>query len=232
MEMRVRARSLIILVWVVVVIGAAARAELTAFWGNNVITAPAIAADAQLANMQSWSLIVTHPSGHWASAGLRASLPSGLTYYHTPPARGGGNTHPTPAMISTYPDLEFDTYVSSARNQFGEHPPAILGAYPESPPASLGGADDPIPGRFTVAWGDPQATSGPGPGTYEVLRLTFPQGALPAVYPFSQTNQVKPDMGVLIPSIPEPGTAILLLVSGTIGLCRAQCSPRAAAAAQ
>jgi hypothetical protein len=207
-----------------------AHAELTAHWRHNPITAAAIAADPLLAGMQSWSLIVTHTSGHWASAGVRASLPSGLTYYHTPPTRGGGNAHPTPAMTATYPDLEFDTYVSSARNQLGANPPALLGAYPGSPPPSLGGASDPIPGRFTVAWGDPQATSGPGPGTYEVLRLTFPQGALPAVYPFSQTNQVNPDMGVLIPPIPEPGTAILLLVSGTIGLCRPQCSPRAAVA--
>ena len=181
-----------------------ASAALTATFVPRSISQAAINADPTLANMQSWSLMATNTDGHWASAGLRLTLPPGNVFYQTPAARGGGDTHPNPAFFSLFPELEFDTYISSARNQAGQNPPAILGSYPENdPPLSFGGATDPVPGRFSVSWGDPQATSGPGPGTYEILRITFPLGAYPSIAPAGQTSQVAPDQTIIIDD-PEP----------------------------
>jgi hypothetical protein len=189
------------------------RAELTAFWRNNVITAPAIAADPQLAAMQSWSLLVTHTSGYWASAGLRATLPTGQTFYNTSASRGGSETHPRPASISVFPDLEFDTYVSAPFNQLGSNPPAILGPFPESqPPVSFGGPSDPVPGTISANWGDPFGQLHT-PGTYEYVRLTFPASVLPEIQPQSIVWYVAPDQMISIPTtIPEPaavGPALL-----------------------
>jgi hypothetical protein len=204
-----------------------ASAALTATWVRNTITAAAVTAEPTLANMQSWSLRVTNTDGHWASAGLRAQLPAGNVFYNTVPGRGGGDTHPNPAFFPVFPDLEFDTYVSSARNQLGANAPAILGSFPENdPPQSFGGATDPVPGRFSVAWGDPQATSGPGPGTYEIARLTFPVGMIPTInpagQPASQTSQVSPDSTINIPPIPEPASLGLLAAAGLLAIRRRQ----------
>jgi hypothetical protein len=204
-----------------------ASAALTATWVRNTITAAAVTAEPTLANMQSWSLRVTNTDGHWASAGLRAQLPAGNVFYNTVPGRGGGDTHPNPAFFPVFPDLEFDTYVSSARNQLGANAPAILGAFPENdPPQSFGGATDPVPGRFSVAWGDPQATSGPGPGTYEIARLTFQVGMIPTInpagQPASQTSQVSPDQTIVVPPIPEPASLGLLAAAGLLAIRRRQ----------
>ena len=208
------------------VMASSASAALTATWVQNTISAAAKAADPALNTMQSWSLRTTNTDGHWASAGLRATLPAGNSFYQTPAARTGGDTHPNPALFAVFPDVEFDTYVSSARNQLGANPPAILGAYPENdPPQSFGGATDAIPGRFSVAWGDPQATSGPGPGTYEIVRLTFPSSVNPAgiVLSTSQTSQVAPDQTIAIPQIsdvPEPASLGLLAAAGLLAIRR------------
>ena len=201
---------------------ASARAELTAFWRHNPITAAAIAADPQLAGMQSWSLIVTNTSGRWTGAGLRATLPSGAVFYNTPPARLGGWTHPNPSSYSSFPDLEFDTYVSAPRNQAGADPPSILGSFPENqPPLSFGGPGDELPGTVSVSWADPRGLSHPV-GTYEFARLTFPLGVLPAVHPQSVVQYVLPEQALLIPTtIPEPPAvgaaavafAVLLIVT-------------------
>jgi hypothetical protein len=189
-----------------------ASAAITASFVPRPISQAAINADPALANMQSWSLMATNTDGHWASAGLRLTLPAGHAFYQTPATRGGGDTHPNPAILSLFPDLEFDTYICSARNQTGQNPPAILGSYPENdPPLSFGGATDPVPGRFSVSWGDPQATSGPGPGTYEILRITFPLGTYPSIAPPGQTSQVAPDQTIIIDD-PEPHATGLLLV--------------------
>jgi hypothetical protein len=194
-------------------------AALTATWVPNTISQAAITVDPNLANMQSWSLRVTNTDGHWASAGVRLALPTGNAYYQTPAARGGGDTHPNPVFFNLFPELEFDTYVSSARNQIGLNPPAILGSYPENdPPLSFGGATDPVPGRFSVAWGDPQATSGPGPGTYEILRITFPRSVSTPVG-FVETSQVAPDstIGFSVPP-PEPHAMGLFFVAAAAAI--------------
>jgi hypothetical protein len=196
-----------------------ASAALSASFVRHEISAAAIAADPALANMQSWSLRVTNTDGHWASAGVRMTLPAGNFFYQVPATRGGGDTHPNPAFFAVFPEVEFDTYVSSARNQAGQNAPAILGAFPEGdPPQSFGGATDPVPGRFSVSWGDPQATSGPGPGTYEILRFTFPNWLFPNVDLRSQTSQVAPDQTILI-IVPEP-TALGLVAAAAMLVLR------------
>jgi hypothetical protein len=207
------------------VMATSAHAALSAQWVQVPISAAAITADATLANMQSWSLRSTNTDGHWASAGLRATLPAGGAFYQTPPTRGGGDSHPNPAFFPVFPEVEFDTYISSARNQAGANAPAVLGAYPENdPPQSFGGATDPVPGRFSVSWGDPQATSGPGPGTYEIARLTFPIGMIPTInpagQPASQSSQVAPDQTIVIPPIPEPASLGLLAAAGLLAIRR------------
>ena len=198
-----------------------ASAALTAQFVQNTITQAAIAADPALANMQSWSLMATNTDGHWASAGVRLTLPAGYVFYQVPETRFGGNTRPSAGLLGLFPDLEFDTYVSSARNQFGLNPPAILGPYPENdPPLSFGGATDPVPGRFSVSWGDPQAASGPGPGTYEILRITFPQSVNTPVG-FVLTSQVAPDqtIGFEVPW-PEPAAMSVFFVVLAVATAR------------
>ena len=189
-------------------------AALTASFVQIPISAAAIAADPSgfLNTARCFSLQVTNTDGHWASAGVRLTLPAGHVFYHTPASRLGGDFHPNPAFFPLFPDLEYDTYVSSPRNQSGVNAPAVLGPFPENdPPQSFGGASDPVPGRFSVAWGDPSATTGPGPGTYEIARFVFHQSVLPEIHPLSQTSQVSPDMTILI--VPEPAAAGLLFAS-------------------
>jgi len=163
---------------------------------------------------------VTNTDGHWASAGVRITLPAGVSFYQTPAVRGGGDFHPNPAFFAVFPEVEFDTYISSARNQAGANPPAVLGAFPENdPPYSFGGATDPVPGRFSVYWGDPQATQGPGPGTYEILRFTFPNGVFPNIDIRSQTSQVAPDQTITF-FFPEPAMLGLVAAAAILVLRR------------
>ncbi len=206
-------------------IASAAQAAITATWVQNTITPAAIANDPQLGAMQSWSLMATNTDGQWASAGLRVSLPAGNTFYHQTPF--GGNTKPSPAIVAAFPAVAYDTYVSSSRDAGGgTNAPAILGPFPENqPPQSFGGASDAIPGTISVSWGDPQATSGPGAGTWEIARITFPL-AVPAITvnvdDRSQTSQINPDGTTLIPDliIPEPGSLGLLAAAGLLVIRR------------
>ena len=170
---------------------ATASADISAMWVSFPISAAARTADPVLNNMQCFSLRVT-TDGEWGAAGFRATLPAGMTFYHTPAARLGQDTHPNPAFFAIFPELEFDTYVSSPRNQNGANPPLIIGGFPPGQIPSLGGNTDPQPGAISVLWGDPYATPGPGPGTYEIVRLTFPAGTIPTVNTFSFTNQFNP----------------------------------------
>jgi hypothetical protein len=191
-------------------------ADLSATFVQVPISAAAKAADPTgfLNTATCWSLRVTNTDGHWEQAGLRMTLPAGSTFYNTVPGRAGQDTHPGVAFFAVFPDVEFDTYVSSPRNQFGTNAPAIVGGFPDTlQPHSMGGASDPLPGVLAVAWGDPAPTQGPGPGTYEICRFTFPLGVVPTIDPLSQTAQVNPTRTIFIPAdIPEPAAAGLLSV--------------------
>jgi hypothetical protein len=175
------------------------RAAIVGFFRPNTITPAAIAADPVLANMQSWSVMVT-TDGNWASAGMEMTLPAGSTYYN--PVLGG-NTKPSPAIIIVFPQLEFDTYVTGPTDSGSAGAPAVLGFFPEQPgPGDFGGTT----GRFSVSWGD--LVTDP-PGTYEIARITFPNGVIPTVNPLSQTSQVNPDSTFFF--IPEPAGAAVIL---------------------
>ena len=198
-----------------------ASAALSAFWTQNPISAAAITNDPVLASMQSWSLKVTHTDGDWASAGLRATLPAGSVYYHH---SLGGNTKPNPAFVALFPGLEFDTYVTSPLDNGSTGAPAVIGGHPASPTADFGGTT----GVFSVSWGD-LATN--PPGTYEIARLTFPNGVIPTIFRegnppslpnTSNTSQVNPDQTVFIPdiAIPEPASLGLVAAAGLLALRR------------
>jgi hypothetical protein len=190
-----------------------ASAALSAFWQPNAITAAAIADRPELANMQSWSLRITHTDGDWASAGLRLTLPAGNTFWHHPL---GGDTRPQPAFLPIFPGLEFDTYVSSPLDTGASGAPAIIGGHPASPTPDFGGTT----GVFSVSWGD---TATNQPGTYEIGRFTFPNGVIPAIYlegnppslpNSSNTSQVNPSQTVILSLIPEPSTLGLVVAAG------------------
>lgn len=183
-----------------------AQADLTAFWQNNPITPQAVSNDPTLANMQSWSVMITNTDGLWSSAGLRAVLPPGNSFYRN---LNGGLFRPSVAQQSANPALTFHTYITDptqSPNSPTAGAPAILGGFPDlGTKVSFGGPSDPIPGTFSVAWGDPMGPSIHPPGTFEIARLTFPISVFPGVDPRSQTSQVNPGQTVLIPTtIPEP----------------------------
>ena len=194
---------------------APARGALTAFWRHNPITPEAIADDPALAGMQSWSAMITHDNGYWVSAGARLTLPSGPVFYRNPL---GSEVRPSAANIAAHPALAFHTYVTSPHQTLsGTRSPSILGPFPENElPASLGGALDPVPGRFSVSWGHPEAVVYPTPvGTYEIFRITFPLGLFPVVRSESLTLTTNPDQAATIPAIPEPAY-VSWLASGAL----------------
>lgn len=203
-----------------------ASAALTAFWQKNTITPAAITNDSTLANMQSWSLRITNTDGFWASAGVRATLPAGNTFYRN---LNAGDFRPSIAQQTANPALTFTTYVTSPRqspNSATTGAPAVLGGYPEGLPLSFGGPFDDIPGLFSVSYGDPSATAGPAPGNYEIARLTFPLGVIPFIsngtggFAASQASQVVPDQTVTVPQIPEPGSLALVAAAGLLAIRR------------
>lgn len=230
-------RSLICTVMASLFLAAPAHAGpmLHAFWERNVITPQAVAADSTgaLSNSQSWSLMVTHTTGDWASAGLRVVLPAGATFYNTAADRGGGDTTPTPQAVFMFPDVEFDTYVAGTMEGAQA---TIVDGFPLGSPVSFGGPADPLPGTFSVAWGD--LVQAP-PSTFEIARLTFPATlSLADVYvqndlpggsgdpDNSHTAIVGPDVFVLIPNIPEPGTLTPLVGLAGALVLRRHCRSR------
>jgi hypothetical protein len=207
------------LLWIA--IATPAVAQITAFWQQVTISPQAIADDAALANMQCWDLMTT-TTGDWASAAMRASLPLGLTFYKHPL---GGLTRPDPAIFSSSPALEFTTYASSPSDNGTNNTTFVAGGHPQSQPASIGDATAPTPGIFSMVWADFVVDL---PGTYQIARITFLQGAIvdvlnntptPVADP-SLTAQVSPDSTTIIPDIPEPRaigllSAAVLLAIGT-----------------
>jgi hypothetical protein len=182
-----------------------AAAQITAFWQRATITPAAIAEVPALANMQSWDLLAT-TSGNWLSARMAARLPAGVTFYKHPL---GGLTRPDPSMFNSSPALQFTTYASAANDTGTNHTTLVLGSFLfNADPASIGDATSPLPGVFDMMWGNSPPTA--PPGTYQIARLTFPQGVLPEVIGLSATTQLNPEADALIPQIPEPNLVSLL----------------------
>lgn len=213
--MRSRPFSIIIATSALLLIHHRLDAALTAYWVPVSISAAAIAEVPELANMQCWDLYVSYSDGDWASAGMRLELPAGATFWHHPL---GSNTRPSPAIVAAFPALAHDTYVTAPPDTGSSGSPSILGGFPEGSPLSFGGENDPLPGKLSVSWGD--LITSP-PGTYPILRITFPMGMIPNFY--GQTSTVNPDMTIII-EIPEPATALTAL--GLLGLLRRRGSRR------
>src|SRR5687767_9830732 len=198
-------RSSPLVVLIIVASASTARAAISAFWQPATITSQAIAEKPELANMQSWDLMVT-TDGNWASAGLRATMPVGEFFWQHP---AGGLTGPSD-FTHIFPALAFDTYASDPSAA-----PAVLGGFPENqPPPSDGGPSSAVPGVFSMSWGNVAVDP---PGTHRIARLTFPQGLFPTLHVLSNTSSVTPDSTTIIPPIPEPATtAIGLFCAGAV----------------
>ncbi len=190
-------------------LSSAAFATITATWQTVPISAQAIASDPLLASMQSWDLIVNvNDIGDWGSAGLRVDLASGLFYQ---PQTFNGNTRPTQSVINANPNVAYDTYVTGPEDNGTTGQPVILGGHPADP-ASFGGANDPLPGTFSVSWGDLFTSA---PGTYQIARLTFPQGIQTLTLEGSFVSQTEPFEAADIPAIPfVPATARAWILDG------------------
>ncbi len=204
--------------WITVLMATAspAHAGITAFWRQTTITPAAIANDPALANMQCWDLM-TATTGDWATAAMRATLPVGSTFYKHPV---GGRTRPDPAQFTSFPALEFTTYVTSPSDDGTNNTTMLFGGHPQGGPISLGDPTSPIPGVFSMDWGDTFVVD--PPGTYQIGRLTFPNGVLPDIFnntPLpvhtpSYIAQVSPDSTVDIPDIPEPDLLRAIVPAG------------------
>src|SRR5687767_14394072 len=108
---------------VTIALAGQARAAIFATWHPVTISAAAIADDPVLANMQSWDLRVTC-DGNWASAGVRATVPTGRTFYKH---ALGSNTKPNPAFLAFAPALEYTTYVTAPADTGAAGAPSVLG---------------------------------------------------------------------------------------------------------
>jgi hypothetical protein len=197
--------------WAILCIAAATPvfAQITAFWQQVTITPAAIANDPTLASMQCWDLMTT-TTGNWSTAEMNAQLSTGNFFYKHPL---GGFTKPPPAAVANSPALAFTTYVTSPNDDGMNNNTQILSGHPQSRPISLGDQSAVSPGEFSLAWGelffDP-------PGTFQIARLTFPQGVLPDIlnnHPApvaapSRTSQGSPEATTEIPDIPEPGMVV------------------------
>src|SRR5687767_9949136 len=148
-------------------------AQVSAAWQRVPITPAAVAHDPQLVDMQCWDLRVT-TTGNWDVGGLRAVLPPGNFFYKS---ALGSSTRPNPALFTFAPSLEFTTYLTAPGDVGTASAPSILGGFPEDP-FSLGHASAPIPGTVSAVWGDLNIDP---PGTYQIVRLTFPNGVFPNV---------------------------------------------------
>jgi hypothetical protein len=189
-----------------------ARAALSVFWHNNSITPQAIANDPALSDMQSWSLMVNNDEGSFSTAGLRATLPSGNRFYRN---ALGGFSRPAAPEIASNPALEFHTYVTSPHDGGGgSNAPSVFGPFPvNQPPQSFGGPNDPLPGVFSTSWGHPTQPVIQPPGTFEIVRLTFPKFGEPLIDPESYAAYIAPNQTILLPArIPEPGAMVVVAI--------------------
>src|SRR5688572_30808450 len=204
-------------------VATSASAAITAFWQQNVITPAAIANAAILGTSQSWSLMVT-TDGDWASSGMRATLPAGSAFYNN---SFGSNTRPGPDIVGAFPAAAYDTYVSGPgdtgdANDPNNNPPGLLGGHPAGSASSFTGT------TVSASWFNLTVDV---PGTYEIARLTFPQGVIPVIFEervagqlalpnSSNTSQVNPESFTFIPQIPEPASLGLLAAVGLLATRR------------
>jgi hypothetical protein len=121
----------------------------------------------------------------------------------------GGDTTPNPAVIAAFPELAYDSYVSTTAG-FAQLP-AIPGppGPPDAPPVFRGQVMD-------AAWG---ATPNTGPlngQSLEIARASIPSGVIPILNPAggfgvsAVFSSDEPNIPVPIPPIPEPAASTLI----------------------
>jgi len=130
------------------------------------ISAAAIQADPNLANYKTLDLQVTvDPGEKWISADMKAVLTAG-SFYNTAGNRGG-STVPVKQFWGSFPDAEFDTYVSKSAFER----PVVLGEY--QPTIGNGGVFKAQ--ETNVSWGSLPPDE--GTGTFTIARLTVTKDA-------------------------------------------------------
>jgi len=201
--MRVRKLQIMLAAMLLLAVCTPTRAEFTWGFRQDYPTAAAIAGDPNLANMQSYVFFVT-TEGDWLSAGLRATLQTGQSFYRVPGA--------APLIWNPFgtPAQQFTTSVTSPPDFFGDIYTTIDGGFPGST-ASNGSASSISPGTFSVTWSDSIQSA---PGSYDLARLTFPLSSSITGYHFEVTALNRFGEPV---TIPEPDALGLLTLVGIRG---------------
>jgi hypothetical protein len=210
-----------------VVLGAAASAATAAIvptWRVNNIPTAATNADPNLNGAISVSLMVTLSGGsQYNVSGLNINQSTfggaPFTVYNTPGAQFGSDNAPNPAFFAIFPQVEYDTYVTTTNGAAGSSA-AIPGTYSGAPGPAVFGPD-----RVDVAWG---ATPNTGSnGTFEIARVTLKGPFIPGSTPVSGEvrDSLNPNTAVPVPAfpfaIPEPTTlGLAALGLGLMGLRR------------
>lgn len=144
-------------------------------------------------------------------------LPEGSFFYKH---ALGGFRKPSPAAIAAAPALAFTPYVNTPNdNGLNNGNTFLLGGF-EDEEMSIGDVTAPQPGVFSVLWGDVFVDR---PGTYQIVRLTFPQGMLPNIVnndPRPLTTQYNPYSFTFISDIPEPAALGLVGAACLLGIRR------------
>lgn len=203
-----------------------ADAAISSRWRRNAITPAAIAARPQLAGAVSVSLVVTLTGGslfNGAALSFSAKDVEVNGFFNQSPF--GSDAAPSPALFSLFPDLEFDTYVSTTDGQT----PAIFGRLTGSGPALLGTTAGPFgPQEMNVAWAATPNTGPTGGVDLEIARVTYfatsfytTEFTVPVsgyVY-----DSINPNTNIFVPpfpnfQVPEPNCCGLIAAS--LLMCR------------
>jgi hypothetical protein len=188
-------------------------AAIVPSWRVSPIHPVAHNADTNLVGAVSVSLMVSLSGGSkFSLASLRfdqSTFGGPFTVYNTPAAQFGSDHAPSPAFIPIFPQVEFDSYITTP-----------LGA--GGPAAFTVNAPIIGPDRFEVEWGaSPPAGVD---GTYEIARLTlrgpFVFGSTPLVG--AVRDDLNPGLAIPVPNfpfaIPEPVSfgliAVMILCTG------------------
>jgi hypothetical protein len=199
-------------------VSTSAVAAIVPSWRVNTISASATAADPDLIGAHCVSLMVTLSGGsQYNVSGLNISpltfggLP--VSIYNTPAGEFGSDFAPNPAFFAIFPQVEYDTYVTTTNGASGSAA-AVPGTYSGAPGPAVFGPD-----RFDVSWG---ATPNTGTtGTFEIARITFRGLANTiqpnVIVPGEVRSSDQPNVAVPLPPIPLPipepaelGVAVLL----------------------
>lgn len=203
--------------WVVVCVVLAASAPgamagISTRWRQNPIPQAAINDDPRLAIAASWSLLVDLTGTSLFNVGglhLQITSSHAMFYNHVL----GGDVPANPLVLSMFPSLEFDSYVSTTVG-FAQAP-SIPGRY-IGPGAPLVGVDR----EFNAAWG---ATPNTGPlhGTgLEIARFTMVFDHFATAF-YTVNGEVR--------SSDDPNTAVTFRFLGPIPIVPTTPEPTAAA---